>query len=144
MKNLAMALGLAVSLITAAPSLAEDGFADAPLEIPGAVTVNADELIELITDQMELIVLDSRKHSDFVAGHIEGAVNLVNTETTPESLAALIPSFETPIAFYCNGVRCGRAASAVIVAVEAGYTDVHYYALGMREWYDRRLPVETD
>jgi rhodanese-related sulfurtransferase len=45
------------------------------------------------------------------------------------------------VLFYCNGVKCGRAAKAVEKAVTVGYTRVYYYALGMDEWKAEGLPL---
>lgn len=118
--------------------------ADAPTEIPGATTVNAESLIDMILSVDGLVVVDARMSSDFDAGHIEGALNLSSSDTNAESLAAIIPSTDTPVVFYCNGLSCGRASEAVGIALEAGYSNVYYYARGMEEWYDLGLPVITN
>jgi rhodanese-related sulfurtransferase len=68
-------------------------------------------------------------------------MRLIDTEMTEETLAKVVPSKDTPVLFYCNGVKCGRAAKAVEKAVAWGYTKVHYYALGMEEWTRKRLPL---
>ena len=115
--------------------------ADAPMEISGAKTVDAKQIVDLITKAPNLIILDNRKPEDFSAGHIEGAKRLIDTDVTPESLAKNVPTKETPVLFYCNGVKCGRAAKAVETALKAGYKNVYYYALGMDEWNKLGLPV---
>lgn len=115
--------------------------ADAPMEITGATTVNADGVIALFDEHPDLVVLDNRKVKDFESGHIEGAVRLIDTEVTADTLAAAVPSKDTAILMYCNGIKCGRAAIAVAKALELGYSNIYYYALGMAEWKDRNLPV---
>lgn len=127
-------------LVVALPAWAED----APMAIDGATTVDADGVIELIQNNGDLVILDSRKPQDYAAGHIEGAVRLINTDTTPEALAEHIPSKDTAVLIYCNGVKCGRAADSVQRALDAGYGNVYYYALGMTEWNDKGLPVVTE
>ena len=114
---------------------------DAPMTITGTKTVNADQIIELVTKKADLVILDNRKPEDFAAGHIEGAVRLIDTDVTAESLAKAIKSKDTPVLFYCNGLKCGRAAKAAQKAVEAGYKDVYYYALGLEEWSKKGLPL---
>jgi rhodanese-related sulfurtransferase len=114
----------------------------APLEIKGAKTVNADAVIDLIERNPNLVILDNRSVADYEAGHIEGAVRLIDTDIVNEAaLAKHLTSKETPVLFYCNGLKCGRAAKAAIKAVEWGYSKVHYYALGMEEWKQRSLPL---
>jgi rhodanese-related sulfurtransferase len=133
------ALGLA--LAAAVPASA----ADAPQSIDGATTVDANGVIDLIGGEADLVILDNRREGDYAAGHIEGAVRLIDTDITgPDVLAEHVPSLDTPVLFYCNGLSCGRAANAVEMAVGWGYTAVHYYALGMTEWNELGLPVATE
>lgn len=116
--------------------------ADAPMAIPGATTVDADGVIGLIETTPALVMLDNRKEGDYAAGHIEGAIRLIDTDITgPEVLAAHAAAKDTPMLFYCNGVKCGRAAAAAAKAVGFGYGKVYYYALGMDEWKAKGLPL---
>ena len=132
-------LAAACALLLAGPVLA-----DAPMTIDGASTVDAEGVIALITDRADLVILDNRREGDYAAGHIEGAIRLIDTDiTAPEVLAGVVPGTDTPVLFYCNGLSCGRAANAVAIAVGWGYSDVHYYALGMEEWSMLGLPVVT-
>lgn len=117
---------------------------DAPMSIKGATTVNAEQVIKLVETASDLVILDNRKESDYNAGHIEGAVRLLDEDITDAGvLAKHIPSKATPALFYCNGVKCGRAAKAATKAIEAGYSKVYYYALGMDEWRAKGLPLVT-
>ena len=114
---------------------------DAPLEITGAKTVDAQKIFELVAKTPNVVMLDNRKEEDFAAGHIEGAIRLIDTDVTPESLAKHVKAKDTPVLFYCNGVKCGRAAKAAERAVKLGYSKVYYYALGMDEWNAQKLPL---
>jgi len=114
---------------------------DAPLQIPGTKTVNAAQIYELVNATPELVILDNRKEDDYAAGHIEGAKRLLDTDVDAESLGKHVKSKDVPVLFYCNGVKCGRAAKAAEKAVALGYTRVYYYALGMDEWNAQRLPL---
>lgn len=49
-----------------------------------------------------VVVLDARTDHRYRRLHITGAVNLPFTEFTAETLAAVIPSFDTPVLIYCN------------------------------------------
>lgn len=115
----------------------------APMEIKGAKTVDAEKIIALIDAKKDLVVIDNRRVEDFNAGHIEGAIRVLDTDLSEAKLAELAPQKGRPILFYCNGLACGRAAKAVQMAVGWGYQDVYYYALGMDEWKKLQLPLVT-
>lgn len=113
----------------------------APDSIPGAVIVSAEQVVELILAKPELVIIDSRKKSEFTKGHIEGAVNLLNTTLRQEDLEEACPDKATSIVFYCNGVRCLRSSDAVRKAMDWGYRNVFWFRGGWKEWTDKRLPV---
>jgi rhodanese-related sulfurtransferase len=115
--------------------------ADAPMFIAGATTVDAKAVIALIESKPDLVIIDNRRAEDYANGFIEGAVRVLDTDLTEEVLASHVKTKATPVLFYCNGVKCGRAAKATEMAVRWGYTQVHYYALGMEEWRALGLPL---
>jgi rhodanese-related sulfurtransferase len=118
---------------------------EAPMEIPGATTVDAEGVITLIETTPDLVILDNRSVADYDAGHIEGAIRLIDTDITGAAdIAAHVPSLDSPVLFYCNGLSCGRAANAAEMAVDFGYTNVSYYALGMTEWRELGLPLVSN
>jgi rhodanese-related sulfurtransferase len=143
LKTLKMSLAM-LSMVAAfaLPAAAEKP--DAPMEITGATTVDADGVIALFDEHPDLVLLDNRKSKDFDSGHIEGAVRLIDTELTADTMAEAVPSKDTAVLMYCNGIKCGRAANAVNKALELGYTKIYYYALGMAEWKDRNLPLDVN
>jgi len=116
----------------------------APVSIPGTIIVSAEEVVELTLSRPELVIIDSRKKSEYSKGHIEGAVNLLNTTTRREDLAALCPDKTTPIVFYCNGIRCLRSSDAIRKAMDWDYRNVFWFRGGWKEWMDKRLPIIAD
>jgi rhodanese-related sulfurtransferase len=117
---------------------------DAPLTIAGAKTVDSKGVIDLISATAGIAVVDNRTKADFDSGHIEGAVNILDTDMAAESvLAGAVKAKATPVLFYCNGVKCGRAAKATAKAVQWGYTNVYYYALGIQDWKANQFPLVT-
>jgi rhodanese-related sulfurtransferase len=138
MNKLLLIVGLTVAVVS--PALADE---DAPLQIAGATTVAADQVIDLVSREPHLVIVDARHVADYNAGAIEGAVNILDTELTPEKLAIIAPTPNAPLLIYCNGVKCGRAANAVVKALNWGYSNVYYYALGMTEWKAKGLPLVT-
>ena len=137
MRSLWVALLGALAVFSVASAQAQD----APMSIAGTKTVNAEQIIDLVTKKPSLVILDNRKPEDFAAGHIEGAVRLIDTDVTADSLAKAIKPKDSPGLFYCNSLNWGRAAKAAQKAVEAGYKEVYYYALGVEEWSKKGLPL---
>jgi len=94
--------------------------------------------------QQPLIVIDSRKKTEYIKGHIEGAINILNTELLLEDLDLIVPDRGTALLFYCNGVRCLRSSDAITRANGWGYTNLFWFRGGWNEWTEKRLPVVTD
>lgn len=130
---------LGLSLLVAAPAAAEKP--RAPESVDGAVTVSAEQTVELILANPQLVVIDARRDEEFAKGHIEGAVSLLDTAMTPEALAALATDRDTPLLFYCNGARCLRSSNAVRRALDWGYRTVYWFRGGWAEWMEKHLPV---
>jgi rhodanese-related sulfurtransferase len=116
----------------------------APESIPGAVVVSAEQVVELTLSRPELVIIDSRKKSEFGKGHIEGAANLLNTTMRREDLDRLAPDKTTPLLFYCNGARCMRSTDAIRKATDWGYRNIFWFRGGWKEWTDKRLPAITE
>lgn len=133
--TLSICLALLLSTITA-QSIA----ATSPEFIEGTVRVTAEEFIELVGKIPELIVIDSRIPGDRKQGFVEGSVSLPDVETNCESLAKTIPAKSAPTLFYCNGVKCGRSAKAVKIALTCGYNKVYWFRGGFEEWLAKGYP----
>ena len=116
----------------------------APETVPGTTIVSAEQAIEMMLADPGLIVIDSRKKTEYIKGHIEGAISLLNTELEQEDLESIAPDRNAMLLFYCNGVRCLRSADAVAKAVGWGYTNVYWFRGGWKEWTEKRLPVMTE
>lgn len=130
--------------ITLSPTLAAAEKPYAPETLPGATIVSAEEMIEMIIANPELVVIDSRKKTEYIKGHIEGAINILNTELELEGLEAIVPDRSTALLFYCNGVRCLRSSDSLTRAIDWGYTNLFWFRGGWKEWAEKRLPVVTD
>ena len=126
------------AFMSAAPVFAKE---DTPESLEGTTNVNAEKLIELMQSSADLVVIDSRKPSDRAKGHIEGSVALPDTDTNEASLSKALKSKSTPVAFYCNGVKCGRSYKAAKVAIGLGYTNIYWFRGGWDEWTQKGLPV---
>ncbi len=116
----------------------------APETIEDVRSVSAEQVIDLILANPDLLVIDSRKKTEYLKGHIEGAVNILNTRLTRESLERIAPDKSREILFYCNGTRCLRSSDSINKARGWGYTNLIWFRGGWKEWTEKRLPVVTD
>ncbi|MDH3987046.1 MAG: rhodanese-like domain-containing protein, partial [Gammaproteobacteria bacterium] len=112
-----------------------------PESISGTTIVDAEGLIEKATQQPQLVLIDSRITADHREGFIEGSISLPDTDTSCESLARIVAALNTPVLFYCNGVKCGRSGRAAMIAVECGYSNIYWYRKGMEEWQEKEFPL---
>ncbi len=116
----------------------------APENIKEVTIVSAEEVVELILARPDLVIIDSRKKTEYQKGHIEGAINILNTQLKPEDLERVSPDKSGEILFYCNGTRCLRSADSIKKAKSWGYNKLIWFRGGWKEWTDKRLPVVTD
>jgi rhodanese-related sulfurtransferase len=116
-------------------------FADkSPEDIDGTTQVTAEGFIQLVDSVPDLIVIDSRIPGDRKQGYVEGSISLPDVETNCDTLARNIPSKKSAALFYCNGVKCGRSAKAVKIALSCGYNNVYWFRGGFEEWLAKGYP----
>lgn len=116
----------------------------APENIEDVSIVTAEQVIALILDNPDLIVIDSRKKTEYQKGHIEGAVNILNTRMNLEDLERMSADRSRAFLFYCNGARCMRSTDAIRKAKSWGYSNLIWFRGGWKEWSEKRLPAVTD
>ena len=135
MKNLLLPLLLLFSLSAQAEK------PTAPEQIEGATNLSAEQVIDLILNQPELVIIDARKQEEYAKGHIENAVSLLDTRMSEEALAQHVPSTASAVLFYCNGKRCMRSTNAANKALSWGYSKVYWFRGGWGDWREKQLPV---
>lgn len=91
-------------------------------------------------------LLDSRKRAHFVAGHIPGALNV---DATPEEAVAQVARLigggkDKPLVLYCNGPGCKASYRLAAQLVEARYTNVRRYQLGIPVWRALGGPTQIE
>lgn len=116
----------------------------APETIESVRSVSAEQVIDLILANPDLLVIDSRKKTEYLKGHIEGSINILNTQLEREDLERMAPDKTKAILFYCNGIRCLRSSDSIKKARGWGYTNLIWFRGGWKEWTDKRLPVIID
>jgi rhodanese-related sulfurtransferase len=128
-------LCLAGPVVAATP-----GKVEVPESIPGVTTLDAEGLIELAQRMPELVLIDSRVPVDRQQGYIQGSVSLPDTQTACATLGDILPAFDTPVMFYCNGVKCGRSVIAAEIARDCGYQRLYWFRGGFEEWKQKGYP----
>lgn len=116
----------------------------APPAIDGAMNLTAEQVITLILTTPNLVIIDARKRSEYIKGHIQGAVNLLNSEMNESALAQYASDKNAALLFYCNGPRCMRSSDAVQKALGWDYRNIYWFRGGWNEWSEKRLPVVID
>lgn len=119
----------------------------ATLMEPGAKTgeVSTEQLRRLLADGSATII-DARPHAEFVAGHIPGA-RVVNAESG-DQIAAVEQIAKgnkaAALVIYCNGPYCQASRRLAEKLVEAGFSNVRRYQLGMPVWRALGGPTVVD
>lgn len=113
----------------------------APAMADSVKVVTAEQVIEMLLGPKPVLLVDVKLAEEFERGHIEGAINIPDTQLIREDLEVRAESPDSLIIFYGNGSGCTRSANASRKAVEWGYTNVHWFRGGWKEWMEKRLPV---
>ena len=97
--------------------------------------VSTEQLRRLLHDG-SAVVLDTRSHAEFAAGHIPGARNL---DVAPDDRIAAVARMldgdkAKALVLYCNGPFCQASRRLADQLVGAGFTNVRRYQLGIPVW----------
>jgi rhodanese-related sulfurtransferase len=141
-----IALALLVINVMAAAVVAQP-----PLSVYQATLLEADQKApEVSTEELRkilaarsAIVLDARPYKEFALDHIPGAINVSARPGVPISLyvsdvaeiGRLIKGNKAAaLLLYCNGPFCGKSKRLAAELIEAGYSNVRRYQLGIPVW----------
>jgi rhodanese-related sulfurtransferase len=103
--------------------------------------VSTAELQQILATK-SATVFDARPFNEFAISHIPGALNVAAKPGVPPSqyvsdvaeIGRLVPGKEMPIVLYCNGPYCGKSKRLSEELLQAGYTNVRRYQLGIPTW----------
>jgi len=105
-----------------------------------AITIDAEQLIELFQSVPGLKIIDSRHHEDHIQGYIETSRNLPLSETDCMALSKLAKSTEQAMVFYCNNNSGDASIEAIQIASGCGYKRLFWFRGGFVEWKDKDYP----
>lgn len=123
-----------------------------PTSLAGAKVISAAEAKALL-DAKGAHFFDTRSVLNFGKGHIPGAVTASYKEKSDKNasfdaskdefaLAALPADKNAKIVFYSDGPTGWKSYKATVLAVKAGYKNVHYLRGGFQDWTANAWPVE--
>ena len=119
----------------------------ATLEEPNQKTpeISTEDLRRILADG-SAVILDSRKHVEYVAGHIPGARNV---DAPPTALVTGVERLvngdkSKALVLYCNGPYCKASKVLGEKLVAAGFTNVRRYQLGIPVWRALGGPTEIE
>ena len=131
--------------------LAATGHAQTPPTIHQATLMEADqktkevsteELRRILADK-SAVVLDARPAKEYAVSHIPGALNVsakpgvlisMYVSDVAEIGRTLGGDKTRAIVLYCNGPFCGKSKRLATELLDAGYTNVRRYQLGIPVW----------
>jgi rhodanese-related sulfurtransferase len=107
-----------------------------------SLEVSTEEFEKILT-QEQAIVLDARPHLEYSISHIPGALNVAARPGVPMSMyvsdvaevGRLVGGdMNRAIVLYCNGPHCSKSKRLMNELMDAGYTNVRRYQLGIPVW----------
>ncbi len=105
---------------------------------PGVIKeIGYDAFVKLRS--MRHFLIDARAESNYVKGHIDGAVNIDGTEvqTQIQRMLAEIPR-DRVILIYCDGGECELSHLVADVLKNFGFGPMFIYTGGWKEWQEKR------
>lgn len=122
--------------------IAQATFAEANAKTP---EVSTNDVRRILVDGSAMLV-DTRTHAEFVAGHIPGARNVSNAAADSVAAVAQLTGGDKgkALVLYCNGPFCQASRSLADKLVAAGYTNVRRYQLGIPVWRALGGPTQIE
>jgi rhodanese-related sulfurtransferase len=100
---------------------------------------NADAVKAMLDHGERFLLIDVREESEFAKDHLPTAVHL-GKGIIERDIEARVPDLDTPMILYCGGGF--RSALAADNLQKMGYTNVVSMDGGIREWREKRYPLD--
>lgn len=97
------------------------------------------QLLQQLDSNAPPLIIDVRSEDEFASGHVPGALNIPHTEIAAR-LSELRDHKHQEVVVYCESGR--RAAIAMGVLEQAGFTTVRHLEGDMQSWRKLGLPQE--
>jgi len=119
----------------------EEKAAAEKIKAEGLGFMTAGELSHRIANGKAPIVVDVLGPADYAERHVKGAINIPYKEVAAQA-PKLLPDKAAEIVVYCGSYKCGASTAAGKALKQLGYTNIRDYKGGIKEWTDRKLPIE--
>ena len=109
-----------------------------------APRISIEELLQKMNSGSDILIVDARRdvEEQFKIAHIKGAIAVPPDKITAGQWAPP-PDLNKEIVIYCSCPNDGTSASAVLVLVSKGYTNVRALKGGWNAWQAAGYPVES-
>jgi rhodanese-related sulfurtransferase len=107
--------------------------------------ISTEQMRQILADG-SAVILDTRPRAEFVNGHIPGANNFAGS---PKEVIAAVGRLvdgdkSKALVLYCNGPFCQASRRMSGQLLEAGFTNVRRYQLGMPVWRALGGPIALE
>jgi len=106
-----------------------------------AADITQQQLLTRIDTNTAPLLLDVRRPDEFATGHVPHAINIPHTELDRD-VNKLHTDINNEIVVYCESGR--RAAIAMDILKQAGFTKVLHLQGDMKAWRMHELPIESN
>lgn len=107
----------------------------------GIQAIATSHMKALIDSGEPIVVVDARPLRVAKAGRVPGA--LMIPDSAFDKYAGMLPANkDTPLFFYCGGLKCPLSAKSAIKAQALGYNNVALYQVGYPDWVKNTGLVE--
>ena len=111
--------------------------------MPGIKKITGDELKAWLDQGRKFVLLDNRVPADYEREHISGTTMRLSPDDLLEKGPGLAARFKKDdiIVNYCNGIKCWRSSSAMLLLQELGFKDLYWYREGIPDWVRKGYPT---
>ena len=92
-------------------------------------------------ENRDFVLVDTLPAAAYKAGHLPGAIHLMSDDVLAMAPTRL-PDRAATIVVYCASTTCRRAGLSAKRLTDLGYSDIHHYVGGKKNWRDAGLPME--
>jgi rhodanese-related sulfurtransferase len=103
--------------------------------------LTAEQLHSKLASGTPPILVDVLDTDSYRESHIKGSINIPHDQIE-QWASRVIPDLNAEVVVYCASYSCPASIEAAKTLKRLGYTNVHDFKGGMKEWVDRKYAVE--
>ncbi|MBP9765555.1 rhodanese-like domain-containing protein [Candidatus Babeliales bacterium] len=99
-------------------------------------TISAQQLKDKLDSNSDSIVINVLDKETYVDCHITGSINIPY-----DALIETVASWDKDkdVVVYCAQNNCSKSKDAYDLLVDLGFSNIHEYQGGMREWFHKKF-----